>query len=186
MARERRLRGDEPCPEPDILPLMNLTLMLILALITMASVLPLGFISTEAQKLARGGAGGPPPGTEKVPLNLIVFITESGFNLSIQGTVKMGEADPKNPGRKLPLIPKITLANGESDYNYQDLQARLIKIKEEKDPKEESVTITADPEVIFDYVIKVMDAIRFKPRIEEEAKLENLFPHVSFAAGIVG
>lgn len=185
MARERRSRGDEPCPEPDILPLMNLTLMLILALITMASILPLGLISTEAQKLSRGGAGGAPP-PEKEPLNLIIFVTESGFNLSIQGVVKMGEADPGNPGRKLPLIPKIVLPNGESDYNYADLQARLIKIKEEKDPQENAVTITADPEVIFDYVIKVMDGIRFKPKLREDQDLEPLFPKVSFAAGIVG
>lgn len=179
MARERRARGDEPFPEPDILPLMNLTLMLILALVTMASVLPLGFLSSEAQKLSSGGAAAAPKADEKKPLNLILFITEDGFNISVHGLVKMGEADPKKPGRKLPLIPKIAAPDGTTVYDFNALQAKLIEMKK-LDKDEESMTVTADPEVIFDVVIQVMDAARFDP------EKQVLFPKVSFAAGIVG
>lgn len=176
MARERRARGEEPFPEPDILPLMNLTLMLILALITMASVLPLGFLSSEAQKLSRGGPAAAQK-EEKKPLNLIVFITEAGFNISVQGTVKMGEkTDPKKPA---PLIPKIMGKDGNLEFDYPALQAKLIEMKK-LDKEEESMTITADPEVIFDTVVQTMDAARF------DVEKHPLFPKVSFAAGIVG
>ena len=55
-----RIRGgkvrDGGMPEPDMLPLMNIILMLILALITMAALLPLGFLSTQAQRLSKGEA----------------------------------------------------------------------------------------------------------------------------------
>lgn len=180
MARERRQRGDEAFPEPDTLPLMNIILMLILALITMSAMLPLGFLSSEAQKLSSGGgASSLPEREDKKPLTLIVFITSTGFNVSVYGEVKMGEADPANPGRKLPLIPTHAGPTGEAVYDYAALQAKLMELKK-LDVDEQAMTITADPEVIFDSVVQVMDAARF----DTEKKV--LFPKVSFAAGIVG
>ena len=179
MARERGSRqGNEPFPEPDMLPLMNIILMLILALITMASMLPLGFLSSAAQKLARPGASVDVVENKK-PLNLIVFITEAGFNLSVQGVAKMGETDPSNSARKLPLIPNIIGANGEPEFDYARLREKLSEYKK-LDPAEESMTLTADPEIKFDAVVQTMDAARF----EEDNKV--LFPRVSFAAGLVG
>jgi biopolymer transport protein ExbD len=179
MARERRSRGDEPFPEPDTLPLMNIIFMLILALLTMSAMLPLGFLSSEAQKLSRGGGALAPEQEQKKPLTLIVFITSTGFNISIYGDVKMGEADPANPGRKLPLIPSHPGREGELEYDYAALQAKLTEFKK-LDEDEQAMTITADPEVKFDVVIQTMDASRY----DTEKKV--LFPKVSFAAGIVG
>lgn len=179
MARERRLKSEEAFPEPDMLPLMNIILMLILALITMSALLPLGFLSSEAQKLARGGAAASSKTDEKKPLSLIVFITESGFNISVYGAVKMGEADPANPSRKRALIPKIPGPQGEMVFDFAALQAKLTELKK-LDKEEEAMTVTADPEVIFDVVIQAMDAARF------DTDKQVLFPKVSFAAGIVG
>ncbi len=188
MARERGARDKEgPFPEPDTLPMMNIILMLILALVTMSAMLPLGFISSEAQKLARADVFAPPKETEeKKPLNLIVFITNDGFNISVRGDAKMGPADPQNPGRKLPLVPNLA---GRPDpqnpghmlpvYDYATFKVKLEEFKK-LDPQELSMTIAADPEVKFDVVIQTMDASRF-----DEQK-QALFPKVSFAAGIVG
>lgn len=179
MARERGARrGSEPFPEPDMLPLMNIILMLILALLTMASMLPLGLLSSEAQKLARPGASVDVV-EEKKPLNLIVFITDAGFNFSVQGVAKMGETDPNNPERKLPLIPNITGSTGEPEFDFKKLQEKLSEYKK-LDSLEESMTITADPEVKFDVVVHTMDAARY------DAEGKALFPRVSFAAGLVG
>lgn len=180
MARERRSRGDEPFPEPDTLPLMNIIFMLILALLTMSAMLPLGFLSSEAQKLSRGGAAGAAAEKEdKKPLTLIVFITSTGFNISVYGDVKMGAADPANASRKLPLIPTVPGRDGENIYDYAALNAKLMEFKK-LDVDEQAMTITADPEVKFDVVVQTMDAARF----DTEKKV--LFPKVSFAAGIVG
>lgn len=181
MARERRERGEEAFPEPDTLPLMNIILMLILALITMAALLPLGFLSSEAQKVSKGGVASITPEEKegKKPLNLIIFITEAGFNISVRGEVKMGAADPNNPARKLPLIPNIVGPEGGLDFDFQTLQSKLTEFKK-LDNEEDAMTITADPEVKFDVVVHTMDWSRF------DADKKILFPKVSFAAGIVG
>jgi biopolymer transport protein ExbD len=194
MARERRSRIEEPFPEPDTLPLMNIILMLILALITMSALLPLGFLSSETQKLARGAAVAAPAAKEKEPLELTVFITEAGFNISAYGNVQMGPADAA--GKKTALIPKVPGPGGELEYDYLALQTKLAEIKKKDMEKakelaasqvrelsayseEDSMTVTADPEVKFDVVVKVMDASRF------DAEKRILFPKVKFAAGIV-
>lgn len=183
MARERGSRDSEAFPEPDMLPLMNIILMLILALITMAALLPLGLLSSEAQRLSRG-SGAPSAVKEETPLNIIVFITEAGFNLSVYGDAKMGANDPANPGRKLPLIPKITLPDGTQEFDYDGLQTKLSEFKKADVSKynrdEQSMTITADPEIKFEVVIQVMDFARY------DSDKGILFPKISFAAGMVG
>lgn len=176
MARNRGVRLEDKFPEPELLPIMNIIFMLILALVSMAALLPLGVLSSEAQKLSRGGAQAPEE--QKKPLNLIVFITDSGFNISVRGDVKMGLADPSNPARKLPLIPSIQNGNVK-EYDFTALKNKLIEFKD-MDKEEQSMTITADPDVEFETIIQTMDASRF----DNEKK--PLFPKVSFAAGIVG
>lgn len=181
MARERRSRSSESMPEPDTLPLMNIIFMLILALLTMASLLPLGLLSSEAQKLSKGVALAVEKKEEKPPLNLIVFVTEGGYNFSVRGKTLMGEKDPADKNRTLALIPKITLADGQKDFDYEGLRAKLIEFKK-IDPEEQAMTITADPEVLFDVVIHTMDWSRFD---SNETDKKPLFPKVSFAAGLV-
>ncbi len=183
MARERGSRESEPFPEPDMLPLMNIILMLILALITMAALLPLGLLSSEAQKLSRGGA----PASDfvdKSPLNLIVFITEEGFNFSTYGEAKMGAADPKNVKHRAALIPRVVQSDGSLAFDYAALQAKLEEFKKADSAKfsrdEQSMTITADPEIKFDVIIQSMDAARY-----QSSEKKPLFPKVSFAAGMV-
>lgn len=181
MAGRRGLRSRvETIPEPDLLPLMNITLMLILALITMSAMLPLGFLSSNAQKLASGGGASAAPKEEKEPLNLILFITESGFNFSVNGKVMMGTvADPKDPKKKTAFIPMILDKSGVLTYDYAELHKKLEEIKA-MDDAEQRMTITADSAVEFDVIIQAMDASRWT----NEKK--PLFPLVSFAAGIVG
>lgn len=180
MARQRGGRVSEKFPEPDLLPIMNIILMLILALVSMAALLPLGVLSSEAQKISKGGAVGIQEEKDgKKPLNLVVFITEAGFNISVRGDVKMGEVDPNNPSRKLPLIPFLKNPDGSPVFDYVGLQTRLMEFKN-LDRDEQSLTITADPEIKFDVVIQTMDASRF------DTNKNVLFPKVSFAAGLVG
>jgi len=183
MAKKRRGGhggSHEHFPEPDLLPLMNILFMLIIALITMSSLLPLGFLSSHAQKLATGGAAAIAPKEEKVPLNLIVFIMDNGFNISVRGSVKMGEGmDPNNPKKKRALIPVKIDASGNKIYDYEALLTKLEGIKA-LDIEEDKMTITADEEIRFEIVVDTMDAARFSK------DKKPLYPLVSFAAGMVG
>ena len=178
MARKRGERAEEKFPEPDLLPILNIIFMLILAMVSMAALLPLGVLSSETQKISKGI---PVQKEEegKKPLNLVVFITENGFNISVRGDVKMGGVDPNNPTKKLPLIPKILLADGSLDFDYQGLQAKLAEFKA-LDREEEGMTVTADPQIIFNVIIQTMDVSRF------DKDKNVLFPKVTFAAGLVG
>jgi hypothetical protein len=177
MAMKRGERVEERFPEPDLLPIMNIIFMLILALVSMAALLPLGVLSSEAQKISKGGI--PVPKEGEKALNLVVFITEKGFNISVHGEVKMGGIDPNDPNRKLPLIPNIPMPDGNLGFDYIGLHNKLVEFKKLA-PEELSMTVTADPEVITDVIIQTMDASRFITGNEQ------LFPKVSFAAGLVG
>jgi biopolymer transport protein ExbD len=178
---DRRRGGiGEDVGEPDLTPIMNLTFMLILALLTMSSILPLGLISVQAPQIA-GGGGGPasdtPPEDEQPKLNLTIFVTKDGFNIAASGATLDGSTDtPPRAGE--PLFPKITI-DGKLKYNFEALNRKLIEIKKNF-PREQSVIITADEDVIYDDIVKTMDASR------ESADGRELFPAVAFSAGIVG
>jgi len=160
--------------EPDILPLMNIMLMLVSAVISMTSHVPLGMISTEAQKLSTGAgpASATPP---KQELAFAVFITENGFDFSKFGKIYKGEA----PGKA--LIPKIQSPAGELVYDFEKLREEAFKVKQEyKD--ETNVMITAAQTIEYGTVIRTMDALRNK-KIDEKAII--MFPAVAFSPGIV-
>lgn len=183
MARKRGETVDERFPEPDLLPILNIIFMLILAMVSMAALLPLGLLSSEAQKLSKGGAAAAPE--EKKPLNLIVLITEGGFNISVRGEVKMGPNDPEKPGRKLALIPNIKAPDGSPVFDYEGLRQKLVEYKA-LDSNEVTMTITADSEIPFYVITNTMDAARYVDPAPADGKpKQELFPKVSFAAGIV-
>lgn len=177
---DRRRGGiGEGVGEPDLVPIMNLTFMLILALLTLSSLLPLGLITVQAPQIAGGGTSEPQnPEEEKTEkLNLTIFITMKGFNLAASGATLDGSSDdPPRPGE--PLFPKITV-DGKEVYDFQSLNRRLIEIKKSF-PREQSVIISADEDVAYEDVVKTMDAAR------ESADGKELFPAVAFSAGIVG
>ena len=174
---ERR-KGDAGAEigEPDLTPIMNLTFMLILALLTMASILPIGLITVQAPQIAGGGGGGatPPPPTEK-PLNLTIFVTLKGFNIAASGATLDGSTEGR-PGEA--LFPKIKNEKGELVFDFDRLNAKLTQIKKSF-PLEQKVIITADESILYEDIVKTMDASRESPDGEE------LFPAAAFAGGIV-
>lgn len=179
---DRRRGGIGEGPgEPDLTPIMNLTFMLILALLTLSSVVPLGLITVQAPQIGGGGPGPDDvedPEDKKPKLNLTIFVTRKGFNLAASGATLDGSSDqPPRPGE--PLFPKIKDDKGVEVYDFQALHRKLIDIKKSFD-REQSVIITADEDVIYEDIVKTMDAAR------ETGDGRELFPAVAFSAGIVG
>jgi len=70
------------------------------------------------------------------------------------------------------------------DYNYPQLQDKLVVIKEAfKDRKgNDQVIISADPNIGFTTVIRIMDTAR--SRVNEADEKEWLFPQVVLSAGV--
>ena len=175
----RRGGGDDGPGEPDLTSLMNITFMLILALLTMSAIMPVGLISVQAPQLSGGGGGSsdPNPEPDKPKLNLTIFVTKTGYNIAASGATLDGSSDTP-PRQGEPLFPKITDA-GRKIYNFQALNRKLIEIKKNF-PREQSVIITADEDVTYEEIVKTMDASR------ESGDGRELFPAVAFSAGIVG
>jgi hypothetical protein len=124
---DRRRGGMETeFKEPDITPIMNLTFMLILTLLTISSFLPLGLISIQAPQLGGGGsASDAPPPEEEKKLNLTLFVTIAGFNIAASGATLDGSSENRSGET---LVPKTTVGT-ETDFNYPELNRRLIKSK---------------------------------------------------------
>lgn len=177
---DRRRGGIGEGPgEPDLTPIMNLTFMLILALLTLSSVVPLGLISVQAPQIGGGGGGGgASPEDDQPKLNLTIFVTRKGFNLAASGATLDGASDqPPRPGE--PLFPRTKDDKGVETYDFPALNRKLIDIKKSF-PREQNVIITADEDVSYEDIVRTMDASR------ESADGQELFPGVAFSAGIVG
>jgi biopolymer transport protein ExbD len=175
----RQVEGDEPL-DLDVTPFLNIMFMLILSILAMTAWTQLAMLNVQAPQIGGGAAGGA-AGTEapSSALNLTVFVLKDGFNIGATGATLDGNSEER-PGQ--PLVPKIQVTEGGKtrvDYDYGNLQRRLIEIKKTF-PAEQSMIISADADVSYEVVIQVMDAAR------RSADGKILFPAVAFAAGVVG
>lgn len=123
----------------DITPMMNIFMILIPFLVSMAvftQIAVVEFSLPPAQ--APGGAGSDEPTKE---LDISVVITPTGFQ--IVGT-----------GRKLDMVPKV-----QGDYQFEQLRALLKAIKFQY-PSQKSVVLVFDGEILYDDIVKFMDVCR--------------------------
>lgn len=171
---DRRRGASEQGPgDPDLTPIMNLTFMLILSLLTLSAVVPIGLIGVQAPSIASEPRHKVDPDA-RAGLNLTVFVTERGYDLAASGATLDGSSDtPPRPGE--PLLPKVRAGGGES-YDFGALSRRLVEIKKSF-PRQQEVIITADEDVVYEDIVKTMDASR------TSADGKELFPAVSFSAG---
>jgi biopolymer transport protein ExbD len=169
--------GDEEPVDLDVTPFLNILFMLILSILAMTSWTQLAMLNVAAPQIGGGGdgTGGGTPPEAVTALNLTVFILKDGINIGASGATLDGNSEGRSGE---PLIPMV-MKGGKPEYDYKRLQEKLIEIKKSF-LDEESMIISADGNVPYDVVIKVMDTARKSP----EGRL--LFPAVAFAAGVVG
>lgn len=172
--------SDEPL-DLDVTPFLNIMFMLILSILAMTAWTQLAMLNVQAPQI--GGGGGEGSGTaDNAPskLNLTVFVLPGGFNIGASGTTLDGNSEARTGE---PLVTKIekTTASGKKiiDYDYTRLQQKLIEIKKTF-PNEESMIVSADGNISYEVIVRVMDAARRS----SDGKI--LFPAVAFAAGVVG
>ncbi|MCB9637576.1 MAG: biopolymer transporter ExbD [Myxococcales bacterium] len=174
MAKKPRL--EEEMEEINIMPLMNIIMLLIPFLIMSTEFIKIGVINVAAPKIGGGAASSEPKKkNEKPPLNLTVSVTEKGFTILTRGKKIPEGCDLKGEATeaKLPTVKKI----GDK-YNLPVLKQCLQKIKEVF-PDERRVIIMAEPEIRYAVIVEVMDNSR-------EIKAEKeLFPEVVLSAGVL-
>lgn len=122
----------------DVTPVMNLFMVLIPFLISMAVFTHLAVIDFSLPPSQDGGGG-----VEEVTkdLDISVVVTHKGFR--IVGT-----------GRQLDLVPRV-----RGKYQFGKLRALLQLIKYEY-PSQESVVLVFEANVLYDDIIRFMDICR--------------------------
>ena len=121
----------------DVTPVMNLFMVLIPFLVSMAVFTHIAAIDFSLPPAkTEGGEQG-----ESKELDISVVITASGFR--IVGT-----------GKKLDLVPRV-----KGQYQFEQLRVLLKAIKFEY-PSQKSVVLVLDPEVLYDDIVRFMDVCR--------------------------
>lgn len=174
MARKpsERRHGEDGDTDLNLVPIMNLVLMLIPAILITAAFVEITVINVSAPQI---GGGAPPEQLdkpEKPPLNLTIVLTDQGFTIAGSGGV-LNSPDEDPDAQKGPTLPK----NGKGEYDWESLTKKLVEIKDAF-PEETRVIINAEPDIKYEFLIGTMDAAR------ETADHRELFPDVVLSAGI--
>lgn len=170
----------------NLVPIMNLVTILIPFLLTALKSVELAIIETKLPAISQGG---PPPEDvpAKPPLSLTLALTGNGIRiLANPDYLGLGEAAPAEGGATPPTVPCKSggSCKGVDDYNWEDLNKKLVQIKEEAKKDEtdtSSVILLPDKDLRYEILVKAMDTSR--KNIDKSADLKLLFPVVSIAGG---
>ena len=136
MGREKRIKE----VDINIIPVMNIFLLLIPFLLLTAAFLQLAIVELSLPTLNKNRT----QQVQQKPKNLVLIllsVKEKGFQL-------------KSPGFKFQPVDKIN-----KKYNYAQIVEQLKQIKN-KHPQAEDIIISPEAKVKYDIIIKVMDRCR--------------------------
>jgi len=166
--KEAHLDPSEMVGELNIIPFLDIVVNLIMFLLaTTEAVLLISQIESDLPKIARGSSR---PSDVATPLNLNVTVTETGVIVSGSGGKLAPGCTTIDQGRAL------TVAKKGKDYDWPGLTDCVARVKQQYQ-SEHSVTVSADPQVQYEYVVAAMDAVRTKGK-------DPLFPDVLISVGV--
>lgn len=174
-ARMRKLREvheDEEMEngELNLVPYLDIvTNVIMFLMMTTTFAAALADINVSAPTVSRSAESASPTEPQKQDLNLTVSISEKGVTIAASGAVLYRDNVPG----QLPTIPKDPATR---DHDYALLTKKMREIKDQFGD-ETKVIINANPDITYETVVAVMDAIRADAS-------KTLFPDVLLAAGV--
>ncbi|KMQ52229.1 biopolymer transport protein ExbD [Chitinispirillum alkaliphilum] len=138
----------------DVTPVMNLFMVLIPFLVSMAVFTHLAVIDFSLPSSTQAGEGDETAQEERTDLDISLVVTSSGFR--IVGT-----------GDKLDLVPRV-----RGEYQFDQLRAILRAIKFQY-PSQTSIILVLEEDIIYNDIIKFMDICR-----------EAQFPDISLSGDV--
>lgn len=163
LSAPKELAPDEEGGELNIVPFLDIITNVLMFVLATVSVT---FTATIDTFPPRAGSGARAPTTPT--LGLSVLIVPDGFSLKARGGNVAPGCNDTGPGLAIP--------KKDNDYDYDGLKTCAAKLKgaspEFKD--EMGVTISANPQIPYQVVIGVMDAVR------KNESGDDLFPEVTF------
>jgi biopolymer transport protein TolR len=157
--------------ELNIIPFLDIVVNLIMFLLaTTEAVLLISQIESDLPRIARGRPKNPQE--VSTPLNLNVTVTDAGALVTGSGgKLAPGCTDVDVQGSRL-----VTVTRKGNDYDWPGLTDCVARIKD-RFRDEDTVTISADPQVQYEHVVAAMDAVRTKGK-------QALFPNVMISVGV--
>jgi biopolymer transport protein ExbD len=183
MPRNRDEGGDTE--ELDLVPFMNMVVILIPLLLLSVVFMKVGVVNITAPKLSVGPPSKKKPKKKEKPLNLTVSISDKGLRISATGAVLSPQEGCPESGPTICLRKqsenveqlikqaRSALEQGNKDkgdnilkeassaYDWMALYNKLMDIKEDY-PDETVVNISGDPDIPYALVIRAMDVARYK------------------------
>ena len=141
-------------PDLDVTHVMNLLVILIPFLVSMAVFSQIATINFSLPPAAAEGEGSGESAEESNKLDISVAITSTGFTLA--GT-----------GQVMPPIPKV---NGKYDLAALDKILRAVKMNY---PQQEDIILLVEQEILYEDIVSVMDVCR-----------EAQYPNIGLSGGI--
>ena len=169
-ANEGQLDPSEMVGELNIIPFLDIVVNLIMFLLaTSEYVLLISQIDSDLPKIARGRK---PQDSVETPLNLNVTVTDVGVIVTGSG----GKLSPGCTSLDPAGSRSITVPRKGNVYDWAGLTECAAKVKVQFDD-EDTVTVSADPQIQYEHVVAAMDAMRGKGKVE-------LFPKVLVSVGV--
>lgn len=174
MARQHSRKKKQDQEELNVTTFLNLMVVLIPFLLATAVF---SQITIQELNLPTQASGGATPDTPLVTIEVMVRKTglEIGDGKRINTTIPIKESAAEGE-------PELA-ANGEikSRYDLEKLSQELLNLKDQH-PDKEDVTVLLEPDIEYNEMIAVMDAVKFiKVTVpgEEEPQPIVLFPEIS-------
>ena len=166
--REQAEELAEEGGELNLIPYLDIVTNVIMFLLaTMTFAAALGDINVSSPTTASTAQlQNQPPPEPKNELNLTVSVSDKGFTIAASGAVlyqgqtieASGNISPAPAGATLPTIPKKG-----TEFDYEGLGKLMAQIKATPTAKNETkVIVNANPDIVYDVVVQVLDACRGK------------------------
>ena len=167
-SKDPHLDPSEMVGELNIVPFLDIVVNLIMFLLaTTEAVLLISQIESDLPKISRGRSKG---ADVQTPLNLNVTVVEGGVIISGSGGKLARGCTGIDAGRE------VTVPKKGKEYDWTALTECVSRVKQQY-RDEHSVTVSADPQVQYEYVVAAMDAVRNRGK-------DPLFPDVMISVGV--
>ena len=177
MARKKS-KFVEEVEDINLIPIMNLVLCLIPLVLFKTQLVKIGMVNVSAPKVGPASTKQPEEDKDKKPLGLTVALSKEGFLLKATGAylsaVFEGQGDAS--GVKIPMKTEdYSKKDGDVEkvttYDYIDLYKKLLRLREMYED-DKLLTLTAEPELEFKYLIRTMDVVRYQ--FADGVKMDNI------------
>jgi len=176
MARKKS-KFVETVEDINLIPIMNLVLCLIPLVLFKTQLVKIGMVNVSAPKVGPSSAKPQEEDKDKKPLGLTVALSKEGFLLKATGadlSTLLGKGDAS--GVKIPMKSETyaTKSGDEekvSTYDYIDLYKNLLQLRNMYED-DKLLTLTAEPELEFKYLIRTMDIVRYQ--FQDSVKMDSI------------